>query len=192
MRCARRAGILFRKITSVQKKGAENGSASDPADNSGRIYAGQAAGGVDENVTERGTSAGNEGLVPFVQTGKAHAKDSGGKNQLPAADPVNVQREGDRDGQQKVFRDMCGLSHIMLQKTRIMQDLLGVPSLIEELAAKFHQIRGDAAAQLPGNIAALRRKVEDEIHHHQRGKKGKRLEQIAEQLFQKQPEIFHK
>ena len=73
-----------------------------------------------------------------------------------------------------------------------MQDLLGVPSLIKDLAAKFHQIRGDAAAQLPGNIAALRRKVEDEIHHHQRGKKGKRLEQIAEQLFQKQPEIFHK
>ena len=116
-------------------KRTENGFASDPADNSGRINAGKAAGGIDEDIAESRASAGNEGLMPFIQTGKAHAEKSGGEHKPPAAEPVNVERECDCDCQQKVFRDMGGFSYIMLQNIRVMKDLLRSPSLIKNLIA---------------------------------------------------------
>ena len=164
--------------------------ASDKAEDSRDQDAEQRSAAVYENVSSGGSPAGNKGLMIFIQKGKAHAEQTCHKYQGNASEPVDIERQRHRYGQQKIFRKMCQLADIGMQTVCVAFDLypaqIHICSLVHHLNGSF----GDFIAELSTALPVLRRQTEDDIHHYEGRYKGKGFEQQTQQSFDKDSDIM--
>ena len=111
----------------------------------------------------------------FIQRSKGHAKASCQDRQPQPPDPVYIEGEGDRDGQQKIFGHMGELSHGMMNPFYVIVDLVVGPFKFKGLIGGFHDDLADFVAQVAGSGTVLGGKRKNQIHHHQRRNEGERL-----------------
>ena len=104
-------------------EGTEYGHSSDPAYNPDKKNAGEDTDAVDGYIAFGWASAGYEGLVIFIETGKGDAEYACHYHKGEAADSVYIQRKSYRYRKYEIFRDMPQFAHIMVDAVGIMPDL---------------------------------------------------------------------
>lgn len=101
---------------------------------------------VDADVFDGRTAVGNEGLVVFIQTGKAYADKAGKEHEPESPDLVYIKRKGDGNGKKKIFRHVCGLSYIILDAVGFRAKFIVILSKIQYLVLCFHDLIADFIA----------------------------------------------
>ena len=148
----------------------------DPADDLDGHDPEKSADAVDAHILYRGAASGDKGLVVFVPSREGDADEPGHQHQRESPQPVHIERKGNRNGQQKIFRHMCQLPDRISDLVRIIRNLCLIQSFIQDFISNFHNLIADLIAQIARNIPILGRKAVDDVHHGKGWKKRQRFQ----------------
>ena len=161
----------------IVTEGTEDRFPSGPSNDPGEDDAEEDSDGVNHYIPLRRASACDKRLVVFIAAGKGDADKTGDQHQPDTAQPIYIERKGDRYSQCKIFRHVCQLADYTVEAGGDAVDLPWLPVLTEDLAPGLDDCITYFIAQLRGSHPVLRGKAEDHIHQAERREKRERFEQ---------------
>ena len=126
-----------------------------PAKKLNKKYADHRSGAVKTYVPDTGGAAGNKGLMVFVQSGKAHAYNSGKKKQPESPYLIYIKGEGDSNGKKKIFCHMSSLTDIIMNLIRFIGKLVITFSCIQKFVLCLYDLIADLITEFPGHLPSL-------------------------------------
>lgn len=101
---------------------------------------------VDPHILYRRAAVGNKRLVIFIQSGKTYADNACKDHKPEAPDLVYIEREGNGDGKQEIFRHVGGFSYIILDAMCFAAQFFITLAKIEYLILSFYNLIADFIA----------------------------------------------
>lgn len=157
------AGFPFAAFGTVGKEG--------PAEDSGNIDTDKDADTVNEHVLFGRAPAGDHGLVVFVGGGKTAADEPGEQHQPNTPQPISIEWDGNRNGQNTVFGHVGQFADVVMVFFNVIVDFLFTQIFVQGDGAGLDDDTADTVTQLCRFVARLGGKGINHIHNTNSRKK---------------------
>ena len=164
-------GVLPFKVFFL-RAGSENRLPAGPADDPYQDDPPENAETVDTDVLYRRRTAGYEGLMIFVSTGKAHTDDPGSQHQKKTVKAIYIEGKRNCYRQKKIFCHMSKLPGNKIDLARPLGKLPVFMTSVKDIVCGLDELVTDFIAHLRRNLSGLCGKRIDHIHQHQCRKEG--------------------
>ena len=108
----------------------------------------------------------------FIQSGKADTDHTCQQHEPEASYAVYVQRKGDSNCQQEIFRHMSCFSDIIVNALCFVSKFVIAFSKIQHFIPGLRNLIADLIAYIPGHLPGLGRERKNQVHHQNCRKKG--------------------